>query len=43
MLLDVVDGLAYSRNLLGCVIGNLDIELLLELHNQLYCIEGVST
>ena len=41
MLLDVFDGIAYSCDLLGVLIGNLNVESLLELHDELNGIERV--
>ena len=38
---DVVDGLPDGRDLLGVLVGDLDPELILELHDQLDEIEGV--
>src|SRR5207249_6174750 len=40
-VLDVVDGLADGLDLLGLVVGDLDVELLLQLHDQLDDVERV--
>ena len=41
MLLDVLDGVTYGSDLLSVLIRDLDIESLLELHDQLYGVELV--
>lgn len=43
MLLDVVDGVANGSDLLSVLVGDLDIECLLELHDQLNGIERIGT
>ena len=43
VLLDVSDSVADGTNLLSLIIGNRNTKLLLEFHNQLYCIQRVST
>ena len=41
MLFDVVNGIAYSANLFGLVIGNGDAELFLKLHDELYRVQRI--
>ena len=43
VLLDVLDGVTYGSDLLSVLIRDLDIESLLELHDQLYGVERIST
>lgn len=38
---DVFDGVAYSLNLLSFLIGYLDAEFLLKLHDEVHCVERV--
>ena len=43
VLLDVADSITYSRDLLGLIVGNSDLELLFKFHDELYSVERVST
>ena len=43
VLFDVSDSVTYGRNLLRLVIGDSDAKFLLELHDELYSVERVST
>ena len=43
VLLDVSDGIANSADLLSLVIGDRNAELLLKFHDELYCVQRVST
>ena len=43
MVLDVLDNITYSCNLLSLLIGDLKVESLLELHNELYGVERICT
>src|SRR5690606_5234630 len=43
MLLDVIDGLLYRRDMFGCIVRGLALELLFERHDQLYGVEGIGS
>ena len=43
ILFDVLDGISDSLNGLSLVIRNGDTEFLLELHDELYGVQGIST
>src|SRR5215813_8406064 len=43
IVLDVLDGVAHGHDLLGVLVGNLDVEVLLERHDQLHRVEGIGT
>lgn len=40
VLLDVADSITYSRDLLGLIVGNSDLELLFKFHDELYSVES---
>src|SRR5688572_24689157 len=42
VLLDVVDGLTHGLDLLGLLVGDRELELVLELHHEFYGVERVS-
>src|SRR5262245_65881575 len=41
IVLDVLDGVAHGDDLLGVLVGDLDVEVILEGHDQLDRVEGV--
>src|SRR5690606_17069822 len=43
MLLDVIDGLLYRRDLFSFLVRDLALELLFERHDQLYGVEGIGS